>query len=58
MGTLGYKHLDYKKRCQIYGLWNAGHNQVEIAKELGVHKSTISRELNRNITFIRTKLGS
>jgi IS30 family transposase len=55
---LGYKHLDYKKRCQIYGLWKAGHTQQEIAKEVCVHKSTISRELNRNITFVRTKLGS
>jgi IS30 family transposase len=55
---LGYKHLDYRKRCQIYGLWRAGYSQCEIAKEIGVHKSTISRELNRNITFVRTKLGS
>jgi len=27
---------------------NTGHNQTEIAKEVGVHKSTISRELKRN----------
>jgi transposase, IS30 family len=58
VGELGYNHLDYKKRCQIYGLWRAGHTQSEIAKEIGVNQSTISRELNRNITFIRTKLGS
>ena len=31
---------------------------MDIAKEIGVHKSTISRELKRNITFVRTKLGS
>lgn len=55
---MGYKQLDYQKRCQIYGLWRAGHSQTEIAREIGVHKSTISRELKRNITFVRTKLGS
>lgn len=53
-----YKQLTYLKRCKIYGLWRAGHTQVAIAKELGVHKSTISRELKRNITFVRTSLGS
>ena len=26
----------------------------EIAKEIGVNQSTISRELNRNITYVRT----
>lgn len=55
---MAYKQLDYLKRCQIYALWKAGYNQVEIAKEVGVHKSTISRELNKNITFVRTALGS
>jgi len=55
---MGYKQLDFGKRCQIYGLWRAGHTQSEIAKEIGVHKSTISREFKRNITFVRTQLGS
>jgi IS30 family transposase len=55
---VGYKQLDFRKRCQIYGLWRAGHSLTEIAKEVGVHKSTISRELKRNITFVRTALGS
>jgi IS30 family transposase len=55
---MAYKQLDYLKRCQIFGLWRAGHNQTKIAKELGVHKSTIGRELERNITFVRTSLGS
>jgi IS30 family transposase len=39
-------------------LWQAGYKQVDIAKEIDVSQSTISRELNRNITFVRTKLGS
>ena len=55
---MGYKQLDFQKRCQIYGLWRAGYNQTEIANEIGVHKSTISRELTRNIVFVRTALGS
>ena len=55
---MAYKQLDFRKRCQIYGLWRAGYNQTEIAKELGVHKSTISREFKRNITYVRTALGS
>lgn len=55
---MAYKQLNFQQRCQIYGLWRAGHNQTEIAKEIGVHKSTISRELKRNIVFVRTALGS
>lgn len=55
---MAYKQLDFRKRCQIYGLWRAGYNQTEIVKELGVHKSTISREFKRNITYVRTALGS
>lgn len=46
------------KRCQILAFWKAGYTQTEIAKEIGVNQSTISRELNKNTIFIRTKLGS
>jgi IS30 family transposase len=52
-----YKQLDFRKRCQIYGLWKAGYNQTEIAKEIGVHKSTISREFKRNTQVMRTQWG-
>jgi IS30 family transposase len=55
---MSYKQLDYLKRCRIYGLWRAGYTQTDIAKEIGVHKSTISRELNRNMTFVRTVIKS
>lgn len=55
---MGYKHLNYEKRCQILAFWKAGYQQRTIAKEIGVHESTISRELKRNMTFVRTKLGS
>lgn len=58
MGTLGYNHLNYQKRCQIHAFWKAGYTQTKIAKEIGVNQSTISRELNKNFVFIRTKLGS
>lgn len=54
---MSHKHLNYLKRCQILALWKAGFNQTQIAKEVGVHKSTISREFKRNLTFVRTKLG-
>ena len=54
---MGYKRLDYLKRCKIQAFWKAGYTQQKIADEIGVHKSTISRELNRNITFVRTRLG-
>ena len=50
-------HNPYQKRCQILAFWKAGYTQTEIAREIGVNQSTISRELNRNITFVRTKLG-
>jgi IS30 family transposase len=58
VGTLGYKHLNYQKRCHILAFWKAGYTQAEIAREIGVNQSTISRELNKNLVFIRTKLGS
>ena len=43
-----YTQLTQEQRYQIYALNNAGFFQAEIAKEVGVHKSTISRELRRN----------
>ncbi len=42
------KQLTLGQRYQIAILLKTGHNQTQIAKELGVHKSTISRELRRN----------
>lgn len=43
-----YKHLTREERYQIQAYKKAGFSQVEIAKELMVHKATISRELSRN----------
>ncbi len=46
-----YTQLTREERYQIYALNAAGHNQAEIAKVIGRHKSTISRELTRNRGF-------
>ena len=43
-----YTQLTQEQRYQIYALLKMDHSQVEIAKVISVHKSTISRELRRN----------
>lgn len=43
-----YTQLVREQRYQIYAFRKAGWNQSEVAEELGVNKSTISRELARN----------
>ncbi len=43
-----YKQLSYDQRVEIRILLKAGLKQSQIAKLLGVHKSTICRELKRN----------
>jgi IS30 family transposase len=43
-----YKHLSQAERYQNHTIMKAGHDQTQIAKLLDRHKSTISRELNRN----------
>ncbi len=53
-----YKQLVPAQRYQIEALLKAGHNQSEIAKILGVHRSTISRELKRNIGSRGSHAGS
>jgi transposase, IS30 family len=45
---LSYTQLTREQRYQIYALKKADHNQAEMASIIGVHKSTISRELSRN----------
>ena len=40
-----FKHLDYRARDRIEALWRSGHKQTEIAEIIGVHKSTVSREI-------------
>lgn len=43
-----YRQLTREQRYQIYALKKAGHNRTETAAIIGVHKSTVSRELARN----------
>lgn len=44
-----YKQLCLFQRYQIQTLFNLGLTQIKIAEQIGVHRSTISRELKRNI---------
>lgn len=48
---MGYAQLTQEQRYQIWALRKAGHMQVEIAREIDVHPSTVSRELSRNAGF-------
>jgi len=45
---MSYKQLTLDERYQIWALLQQRWKQKEIAKELGVHPSTISREIKRN----------
>lgn len=45
---MNYTQLTYEQRYQIKALLEMGHKQTQIAGCLGVHKSTISREILRN----------
>jgi IS30 family transposase len=49
--TKNYSQLTLFQRYQIEALKAAGHNQTSIAKNIGVNKSTISRELKE--TFLK-----
>lgn len=43
-----YRQLTQSQRYQIYALQRTQHTLTEIAKVIGVHKSSVSRELKRN----------
>ena len=43
-----YKQLTQEQRYQIYAFMKAGFTQKQIALEISVHPSTVSRELRRN----------
>jgi len=45
---MSYTQLTREQRYQIYALKKAGQTQTAMAALLGVHKSSISRELRRN----------
>ena len=44
-----YKQLDLQDRHKIKALLEADLSQTKIAEIIGVHKTTISRELSRNV---------
>lgn len=44
----GNQHLTYELRCQIYALLKRGCSQALIARDIGVHRSTICKEIKRN----------
>ena len=52
-----YKQLTLKERYHISALLKSGLKQKEIADEIGVHASTICRELKRNRDEIRGYSG-
>jgi len=45
---MSYSQLTYEQRYLIYNLLKIGFAQARIAQLVGVHRSTISRELRRN----------
>lgn len=47
-GSIMYQHLTVEQRYQIQAYKKAGYTQKDIAKEIEVHPSTVSRELKRN----------
>src|SRR5690554_3003687 len=44
-----HRHLTYSDRCQIYALLKRGISRADITRDIGVHRSTISKELRRNL---------
>ncbi len=46
-----YKQLTAQQRYQIEALLQVGCTQTAIADQIGVHRSTISRELKRSIAL-------
>lgn len=45
--TARYRHLTLQDRIEIENLWNRGVSKAQIAAKVGVHRSTITRELKR-----------
>ncbi len=44
----GHRHLTYEQRCQIDVLLQRKIRKAEIGRQLGVHRSTITKEVQRN----------
>jgi IS30 family transposase len=52
---MNYTHLTIEERCCLREYYNQGYSYRKIAKLLGRDASTISREINRNKTFMNVK---
>jgi len=52
-----YTQLTEEIRCQIPAYMKAEFTQTETSLLIGVHKSTMSRELNRNSDQVATDLN-
>ena len=52
------KHLTQEQRYHIEAYKKAGFGNSEIARDLGVHPSTIGRELKRNSSSVRHKYSA
>jgi IS30 family transposase len=52
------KHLTQEQRYHIEAYKKAGYSNAEIARDLGVHPSTIGRELKRNSSPIRQRYSA
>jgi IS30 family transposase len=53
-----FKHLTQEQRYHIEAYKKAGYGNAEIARDLGVHPSTIGRELKRNSSPIRQRYSA
>lgn len=45
---MSHTHLSTEERCHITHLHMAGYSNAHIARRIGRHRGTITRELNRN----------
>ena len=52
---MNYKHLTIEERCCLRAYYNQGYSYRKIAELLGRNVSTISREVNRNKSFMNVK---
>jgi IS30 family transposase len=52
---MSYKHLTIEECCCLREYYNKGYSYRKIAKLLGRNVSTISREINRNKTYMNVK---
>jgi IS30 family transposase len=48
---MSYKQLTLERRYEIYGLLHTNLSKSEISRRVGIHKSTLYRELKRNRGF-------